>query len=78
MECVHAIEEGILTEDDVPDLGDILLGKAPGRQSDDEIFMVTVGGMPILDIGWGTVCYREALKKGIGTQLTLWDEPALI
>ena len=78
MECVHAIEEGILTEDDVPELGDILLGKAPGRQSDDEIFMVTVGGMPILDIGWGTVCYREALKKGIGTQLTLWDEPALI
>ncbi len=78
MECVHAIEEGILTEEDVPELGDILLGKAPGRQSNDEIFMVTVGGMPILDIGWGTVCYREALKKGIGTQLTLWDEPAMI
>lgn len=78
MEYVHAIEEGTLTEADVPELGDILMGKAAGRVSDDEIFIVTVGGMPILDIGWGTACYREALKKGIGTRLTLWDEPALI
>jgi hypothetical protein len=27
---------------------------------------------------WGTVVYRNALKKGIGTKLKLWDEPDLM
>ena len=48
-------------------------GREPGRTSDDEIFLVSLGGMPILDVGWGYECYQRALREGIGTKLKLWD-----
>lgn len=51
--------------------------KKKGRKSDDEIIMVSVGGMPILDVGWGYECYCKAKEKGIGTTLNLWEKPYL-
>lgn len=50
-------------------------GVEPGRSSEDEIIMISLGGMPILDVGWGYECYKKALEKGIGTKLKLWDTP---
>ncbi len=35
--------------------------------------MYSIGGMPVEDVAWGTMVYRNALKKGIGTKLKLWD-----
>lgn len=52
-------------------------GISPGRTSDDEIIMCSIGGMPIEDIAWGYECYEMARKQGIGTMLNLWDEPYL-
>ncbi|WP_172330184.1 tyramine oxidase subunit B [Mangrovicoccus sp. HB161399] len=59
------------------DLGAIVAGDAPGRRSEDEIIMMSVGGMPVEDVAWGTVVYRNALERGIGVPLNLWSEPAL-
>jgi ornithine cyclodeaminase len=36
-----------------------------------------VGGMPVEDVAWGTIVYRNALEKGIGTKLNLWETPDL-
>lgn len=41
----------------------------------EEIIWVSVGGMPILDVGWGYECYRQAVKKGLGVTLNLWEKP---
>lgn len=71
------IAEGRMSRDQLEDLGKIVAGEAPGRQSDDEIIIMSVGGMPVEDVAWGTVVYRNALKQGIGTRLNLWDEPVL-
>ncbi|WP_068119564.1 tyramine oxidase subunit B [Tropicimonas marinistellae] len=71
------IDEGKMPRDALEDLGDICAGATPGRQSDDEIIILSVGGMPVEDVAWGTVLYRNALAKGIGTKLNLWDEPVL-
>ncbi|WP_414733372.1 tyramine oxidase subunit B [Acetobacterium carbinolicum] len=71
------IEKGIMKPEDVSDLGNIIAGRTPARQSEDEIILYTVGGMPVEDIAWGTRLYRKALEKGIGTKLNLWDEPYL-
>lgn len=60
------------------DLGDILMGKAPVHRKEGEIVIYSVGGMPVEDVAWGTVCYRNALEKGIGTKLNLWTEPDLM
>lgn len=67
--------DGIITMDEITDLGDIIFGKKPGRVSDDQIFVYSVGGMPVEDVAWGKVCYENAKKLGLGTKLKLWDEP---
>jgi len=33
--------------------------------------------MPVEDVAWATVIYRNAIEKGIGVSLNLWDEPLL-
>lgn len=71
------LAEGKLSADQLEDIGKIVAGDAPGRQNDDDIIIMSVGGMPVEDVAWGTVVYRNALKKGIGVKLNLWDTPAL-
>ena len=56
-------------------MGDILLGNKPGRESDDQIIVYSVGGMPVENVAWGKVCYENALRLGLGTKLYLWDSP---
>lgn len=71
------IERGLMTTSDITDLGDMLEGRAPGRLNDDEIVLYSVGGMPTEDVAWAATVYRNALERGIGTRLPLWDVPAL-
>ncbi len=71
------IEEGQITLDDLEDLGKIVAGDSAGRQSEDEIIILSVGGMPVEDVAWATKIYRNAIEKGIGVPLNLWDTPAL-
>lgn len=71
------IDEGRLTRDQLEDLGAIVAGDTPGRCHDDEIIILSVGGMAVEDVAWGTVVYRNAIRQGIGVKLNLWDEPAL-
>jgi len=77
MRCMDMIDEAKLTHDELEDLGKIVSGGAPGRQNDEEIIILSVGGMPVEDVAWATVVYRNALAKGIGVKLNLWDEPVL-
>jgi len=77
MRCMDMVEEGKLTMEDLEDLGKIVSGNALGRQNDEEIIILSVGGMPVEDVAWATVVYRNALEKGIGVKLNLWDEPVL-
>ena len=49
--------------------------KHVGRESDDEIIIFSVGGMPVEDIAWGHEVYKNAVKEGIGITLPLWDKP---
>lgn len=72
------IHEKKIQRDDVHDLGDILNGKIPGRRDNDEIILYSVGGMPIEDIAWGKTVYENAVRKGIGSKLNLWDAPRLM
>ncbi len=76
--CMDLIHEGKMQREDIDDLGDVLIGKIPVHRKDGEIVIYSVGGMPVEDVAWGTICYRNALEKGIGTKLNLWDAPALV
>lgn len=69
------LHEGRIQREDIVDIADIINKKHPGRESDDEIIVCSVGGMPVEDIAWGGTVYRNALKEGIGVELPLWDQP---
>lgn len=71
------IAEGKLLPEQVEDIGKIIAGDAPGRLNDDEIILMSVGGMPVEDVAWATVVYRNAIARGIGVSLNLWDTPVL-
>ncbi len=71
------IEEGKMKRSDLEDLTEVCGGASPGRQNDEEIIMLSVGGMPVEDVAWGTYVYRNAIERGIGVKLNLWDEPVL-
>lgn len=69
--------EGLISKKDIYDLGDIIAGTRPGRVSDDQIFVYSVGGMPVEDVAWGKRCYEKAKELGLGVKLKLWDKPDL-
>lgn len=71
------IAEGKMDKAQLEDIGKIVAGEAPGRVNDEEIIMLSVGGMPVEDVAWGTAVYRNALQRNIGVKLNLWDTPAL-
>lgn len=72
------IAEGKMTSDQIDDLGDVLTGKIPVHRKEGEIVIYSVGGMPTEDVAWGTMVYRNALAKGIGTKLNLWHTPQMM
>ncbi len=75
--CMDMIDQGLMQAEALEDLGEIVAGKTPGRTNEEEIVMMSVGGMPIEDVAWATVVYRNAIERGIGVKLNLWDEPVL-
>lgn len=69
--------DGKIEAEDIIDITDIIEKRHPGRTSDDEIIVYSVGGMPVEDIAWGGTIYRNAVKLGIGIKLPLWDKPEM-
>lgn len=62
---------------DILELGDIIRGKVPARQSDDDIIIFSIGGMPVEDLAWGMTLYQSAMAQDLGVSLDLWNKPYL-
>lgn len=71
------VAEGKMTLEQIEEIGKIIVGDAPGRLNDEEIIIMSVGGMPVEDVAWATDIYRNAVDQGIGVKLNLWEQPAL-
>jgi ornithine cyclodeaminase/alanine dehydrogenase-like protein (mu-crystallin family) len=56
-------------------LGDVVNGEKVGRRSPDDRVIFIACGMAVFDISWGYDVYKNALAKGIGTNLNLWETP---
>jgi ornithine cyclodeaminase/alanine dehydrogenase len=52
----------------VGDLGDVVLGRIPGRTSPEEITLFKSVGLAIQDLSAAKAVYDEAVKRGIGTE----------
>ena len=70
-ETYHAIKEGYLKKEDIhAEIGEIILGKKPGRENDTEITVYDTVGMAIQDLSMAVCLYRKAQAAGIGTEFT--------
>ena len=66
-EVHHALEDGSMEEGDVhAELGEVLLGKKPGRESDKEVTVCDLTGIAIQDVAISQFVYEKAMKSGKG------------
>jgi alanine dehydrogenase len=64
---IMALEEGAIDEDHVhAELGEILAGAEPGRESPDEITLFDSGGTAIETVAAGHMLYERAKERGLG------------
>lgn len=61
------IEKGIIDKDRITgELGEVLLGKLKGRESDDQITVFKTVGISVQDVVTASKIYKKALEKGVG------------
>jgi alanine dehydrogenase len=71
-EFIGAMEAGVVTEDDIHgDLGGVLAGEVPGRQSEDEITVFDSGGTGIETVAAAFLLYEKARERGLGETIDL-------
>ena len=76
-QLLKMINSGDFDSSSVDDLGDIIAGNKEGRKSEDEVIVMLTGGLPTEDAAWGYRIYQNALEKGLGTKLPLWENSYL-
>jgi ornithine cyclodeaminase/alanine dehydrogenase-like protein (mu-crystallin family) len=64
-DLVHAVEAGVLARDDVSQLGDVLIGTAEGRKSDDDITVFDSTGLAIQDLAIALAALERADELGL-------------
>lgn len=63
------LEEGALSEIDIyGEIGELVTGAKPGRESADEITLFKSVGLSIQDISTAYYVYQQAVEQGVGTE----------
>ena len=66
------IKDGIIDESHIyADLGEIVIGKKPGRSDDTEITLFKSNGLAIQDVATAKLVYDKAMAAGIGVTVEL-------
>ncbi|WP_220095145.1 ornithine cyclodeaminase family protein [Bacillus sp. 03113] len=68
-ETHNAVKAGIIRTKDIhAEIGEIILGKKSGRESEDEVTIFDTVGMAIQDNVTVAMLYKAALEQGLGTR----------
>lgn len=63
---------GLLRREDIyAEIGEILLGKKPGRTSDEEVTVFVSSGLAIQDVATAKLVYEKATQQGLGHSVNL-------
>jgi ornithine cyclodeaminase/alanine dehydrogenase-like protein (mu-crystallin family) len=66
-ELHHALELGLVTREDVhAELGEVVSGRKPGRESTEEVFIFDSTGMALQDVAAAATVYERAVQEGRG------------
>ncbi len=69
-ECQHALRAGLI-ESVHAELGEILTGRKPARESDQEITVFDATGVASQDLAVAAVAYERALERGAGLRVNM-------
>jgi alanine dehydrogenase len=70
----HAVEAGVMTAADVAaNLGEVVAGLQPGRQSPEDIVVFDSTGTALQDVAAARMVYESAVRKGVGRPVSLGD-----
>ena len=73
-ELHHAIKKGLTTIESIhAELGQIIIGQKPGRESDKEIIIFDSTGTALQDVAAAAIVYEKAMINKIGTRLNFSD-----
>ena len=68
----HALDAGVVSRSDVhAELGEIVAGKKPGRESNDEVIIFDSTGMALQDVAATAIVYERAQRQGAGVRLSI-------
>jgi len=68
----HALDAGLMVKDDVhAELGEVVAGKKPGRELDEEIIVFDSTGMALQDVAAAACVYEKAQEQRAGMRLSL-------
>jgi len=74
-EVHQRIKAGRMRDGDIVELKKVVAGEVPARSRDRQRVIYLTGGLNTEDISWGYTIYQNALKKGLGQKLKMWDQP---
>ena len=67
----HALDAGVVTLADVyAELGEVVAGLKPGRESDEEIIVFDSTGMALQDVAAASLLYEKAERQGAGIRVS--------
>ena len=69
------VDNGEIKESEIQDLGKIVAGLANVDKNSDKRKYFISNGMIIQDIAWGMAMYENAVEKGLGQDLVMWEQP---
>ena len=70
-ETQHAIASGLISENDITPIGDVINGNHPGRSSDTEITLFDGTGVGLQDLAVASAAARLAAEKGMALEVEL-------
>lgn len=68
-EFQHAVARGVLAEDQIIPIGEVLVGRHPGRQTDQEVTVFDSSGVAPQDLHVAAAVLREATARGLSTDI---------
>ncbi len=68
-EAQHAVSMGLISALDITPLGDVLIGRHPGRTREDEITLFDGTGVGLQDLAVAGVAFNRARERGLGVEV---------
>ncbi|WP_018238008.1 iminosuccinate reductase BhcD [Ensifer sp. BR816] len=68
-ECQHAIDKGLISKDDIVEIGAVITGRHKGRSSSEEITLFDGTGVGLQDLAVASAAVELALSKGAAIEV---------